>query len=156
MKGLVQASAILCALALGVIVPTSGSAAQTKIQPGSMHLTGYQQVGPSGSTGPSDVRVSGKKEAAIYAALTHLPSVPPTGCEETEQLFSITFLLKSTTHPAYLAIGDECPTPGVVQIRIGGRAVGDYKLDCPLKKVVLVSLPLGRDVGSRANLQGCP
>ncbi len=151
-----QVSVFLCVLGLGLISAGAGSAAPPKVEAGVMYLTGYAQVGPSGSSGRLTTVVRGQREDAIRAALSQLVRYPTTAiCEETEDLFAITFSSKWTNHPSYMAIGEACPTPGVVIIGIPDRSLVVDKLGCALRKAILAALPSGRAEGSRQGLGGC-
>jgi hypothetical protein len=76
-------------------------------------------------------------------------------CAETLDAFSISFKLQTEEHPSYVATMNDCPTPGVVRVAIGGKLVAQYKEDCALRSAVFAVLPRGRAQATRNDPNPC-
>ena len=152
------AAALFGALAVFALVvfgqPASAFGAP---QPGAMTVTGYDVVTAAG--GPKDpvtVTANPKQSAAIYSSLRKLSGAPKALCMESVSVVSITFVLKGTTHPNYVVTTNPCGPPGFVEVSIGGRVAGDYRIDCAFKSAVLAALARLSAKGTRSYLTaGC-
>jgi hypothetical protein len=76
-------------------------------------------------------------------------------CADTLDAFAISFKLETKGHPSYVATMDDCPTPGVVRVAIGGKPAGQYKEDCALRSAVFAALPRGRAEATKNGPNPC-
>ena len=118
---------------------------------GALELTGYRTISPETTAGPVTTTVKGRGEASIKSALAGLSVSSPSGCVEVLPGFSMSFTTGARHDTRAVWTWDECPTPGVVQEVVGGRAVGTYEMDCALHSAVLGALPK-RAVATRTDL----
>lgn len=151
-------ASLFCALAVFPLVVFGQPAdAHGAPQPGTMTVTGYNVVTAAG--GPKDpvtVSANPKQSAAIYSSLRHLRGAPKALCMESVTVVSIRFVLEGTTHPRYVVTANPCGPPGFVEVSIGGRVAGDYRIDCAFKSAVLAALPRLSARGTRPYLTaGC-
>jgi hypothetical protein len=117
---------------------------------GVLELTGYRTISPETTAGPVTVMVKGRGETAIKSALAGLSVVSPSDCVEVLPGFAMS-VTGARANMRATWTWDECPTPGVIQEVVGGKAGGAYKMDCALHSAVLEALPK-RAVATRRDL----
>ena len=124
---------------------------------GTFEVTGYGQLALIHKPEkPVKVTVSGRKAAAIRAALKGLPAGTSSFCMENISAFTITFLPGSGGGAGFVATESDCPTPGVVSIIYrGAKGPLVFQETCSLRKAVLAALPKGRAQGTRHDASGC-
>ncbi|MGO8823817.1 MAG: hypothetical protein ACLQU9_01090 [Acidimicrobiales bacterium] len=132
-------------------------AAQVAPAGGVVEVTGYRQITlDDGSLGPVTVVVKGKRAAAIRSALSGLSATSSLpDCMETVDAFKITLLTHQGGRPTYVATEDDCPTPGIVSIRVNGKTARNFREDCALRAAVIAALPRGRAEGTRRDEHHC-
>jgi hypothetical protein len=152
---------VLATVIMSAIQAEVGATAPPKA--GVIEITGYKHVGILGNSGPVVVVAKGAKAAAIRTALAGLASSPSiSGCMESRLAFKVSFLSHIGARPAYVATEHDCPTPGLVFIRVGGRKIQQLTEDCSLRVAVIAALPRGQAEGTRrddngcSNVAGCP
>jgi hypothetical protein len=147
---LVSAAFIASAMQTGV----GASAVPTK---GVVEVTGYGHVGLDGNSGPVVVVAKGAKAAAILTALAGLaapsPSVPD--CMESGSAFEVSVLTRVGARPGSVATEQDCPSPGLVVITVGGRITQRLAEDCSLRSAVVAALSRGQAEGTRRDPAGC-
>jgi hypothetical protein len=123
---------------------------------GVVEVTGYKHVGLYGNAGPVVAVVTGSKAAAIRTALAGLStssSIPD--CMESVLAFKVSFLSHMGARPAYVATEQDCPTPGLIFIRVDGRNTQQLTEDCLLRAAVIAALPRGQAEGTRRDENRC-
>lgn len=152
-----RASLGLSVLVLMATTLAEPVAAQVAPAGGVVEVTGYRQITlDDGSLGPVTVVVKGKRAAAIRSALSGLSATSSLpDCMETVDAFKITLLTHQGGRPTYVATEDDCPTPGIVSIRVNGKTARNFREDSALRAAVIAALPRGRAEGTRRDEHHC-
>jgi hypothetical protein len=138
------------------LAPLQAAAAPSEPRGGVVEVTGYSSIRPIGSLGPVTVVVTGSKAAAIRAALAGLTkSSSSPGCMESMTSFRISMLRRRGERPIWVATESDCPTPGLVVIRVSGTPMPALSEDCALRAAVVAALPPGKAEGTRHDKVPC-
>jgi hypothetical protein len=134
---------------------TQGAGASVVPKSGIIEVTGFDNVAGSGSSGPVTVTVNHHQAAVIRKALVTLAVTSPADCHALGEAFAITFLPHKGAAPTFVAVEDDCPSPGVVSITKNGRTIQTLRENCSLRAAVLAALTRGRAEGTRGDERGC-
>lgn len=157
---------VLMAMALVVVVGACGSqgiASTSSIVPkaasagGVIEVTGFNKLTlDAGAVGPVTVLVKGQQADAIRSALRGLRSTSSGPlCMETVDAFKISFFTHQGGRPTSVATEQDCPTPGVAIVTVGGKAQRYLQEDCALRAAVISSLPKGQAEGTKRDKNIC-
>src|SRR5580658_7002691 len=150
MKSLVCGLLLVGVLLSPIAMAEEAGAAVNLPKSGLIELTGYEQLGPSGSTGPITVAVSGKGADSLRKALeSDLDSVLRPRCSTLEglQAFEVDVLPRRGAAPTLTAKALECG-PLILSVAEGPVAI-EVPASCKLWSAALAALPRGTATGTR-------